>query len=108
MQIAYVIPTIDLIGGAERQLLLLATGMAQRDWQVTVIALSGTGGDSLEELSARGVPFLSLEMRKGLLDPRGWIRIHRWLASHKPDLVHTHLPHAALLARWSRIGAPLR
>jgi glycosyltransferase involved in cell wall biosynthesis len=45
-------------------------------------------------------------MRKGLADPRGWIRFHRWLREARPDVVHAHLPHAAWLARWSRIVAP--
>lgn len=108
MHVAYLIPTIDRIGGAERQVILLATGMAQRGWRVSIIALSGSGGNALEELATQGISYLSLEMRKGLVDPRGWIKLHRWLASHKPDLVHAHLPHAALLARWSRLGTPLR
>jgi len=108
MHIAYVIPTVDRIGGAERQLILLAKGIAQKGWQVAVIALSGTGADTLKDLSSHGVHFHSLEMRKGLVDPRGWMRLHRWLASHNPDLVHAHLPHAALLARWSRIASPVR
>jgi glycosyltransferase involved in cell wall biosynthesis len=46
-------------------------------------------------------------MRKGLADPRGWIRFHRWLGQHRPDVVHAHLPHAAWLARWSRLLAPV-
>jgi len=47
-------------------------------------------------------------MRKGLADPRGWIRFHRWLRRQRPDVVHAHMPHAAWLARWSRLGAPMR
>ena len=47
-------------------------------------------------------------MRKGLADPRGWIRFNRWLRRESPDVVHAHLPHAAWLARWSRLAAPVR
>jgi glycosyltransferase involved in cell wall biosynthesis len=47
-------------------------------------------------------------MRKGLADPRGWIRFHRWLKQEQPDVVHAHLPHAAWMARWSRLAAPVR
>jgi glycosyltransferase involved in cell wall biosynthesis len=46
-------------------------------------------------------------MRKGLADPRGWIRFNRWLRSEQPDVLHAHLPHAAWLARWSRLAAPV-
>ncbi len=106
--VVLVIPTLDRIGGAERQVILLARGLAKRKWRVSVVALSGTGGSAAVELAAAGAGFLSLEMRKGLADPRGWIRLHRWLKQEAPDVVHAHLPHAAWLARWSRVAAPLR
>ncbi len=105
-RIALVIPTVDRIGGAERQLILLAKGLARRNWQVTVIALSGTGECAASELSDAGVEFLSLGMRKGLADPRGWIRFNRWITHNRPHVVHAHLPHAAMLMRCSRLGAP--
>jgi glycosyltransferase involved in cell wall biosynthesis len=100
--IAYLIPTIDRIGGAERQVMQLATGFAKRDWRTSLIALSGTGGDAIETLKSHGVSFDSLAMRKGLADPRGWIRLHQWIKNESPDVLHAHLPHAVLLARWSR------
>jgi len=108
MHIAYLIPTLDRIGGAERQLILLATGMARRGWRVTVIALSGSGIGAADELSANDVSFISLEMRHGLLDPRGWNRLRRWIASAQPEILHAHLPHAALLARAIRLITPMR
>ena len=102
------IPTLDRIGGAERQALLLAKGLVQRGWRVSVVALSGTGGPAARELTEAGAAFLSLQMRKGLADPRAWVRFHRWLRREEPDVVHAHLPHAAWLARWSRLAAPVR
>jgi glycosyltransferase involved in cell wall biosynthesis len=102
--VALVIPGLDWMGGAERQVILLAKGLRQRGWRVSVVALSGTGGPAAAELMAAGTTFLSLQMRKGLADPRGWIRFHRWLRQERPDVVHAHLPHAAWLARWSRLG----
>lgn len=104
---AIAIPGIDRIGGAERQALLLAKGLRRRGWRVSMVALSGTGGDAAAELRNAGVGFISLEMRKGLADPRGWLRFHRWLWRERPDVVHAHLPHAAWLARWSRLAAPV-
>lgn len=106
--VALIIPTIDRIGGAERQVLLLATGLARRGWKVTIVALSGSGGWAAHEICAAGAEFISLEMRKGLADPRGWIRFHRWLRRARPDVVHAHLPHAAWMMRWSRLAMPLR
>jgi glycosyltransferase involved in cell wall biosynthesis len=105
--VSLLIPGLDRIGGAERQVMLSAKGMRRRGWQVSVVALSGTGGSAAEQLIAADVAFFSLGMRKGLADPRGWIRFHRWLRRAKPDVVHAHLPHAAWLARWSRLAAPV-
>ena len=93
------------MGGAERQAMQMALSLHRRSWRVTMVALSGSGGASAGELRAAGVEFLSLEMRKGLADPRGWLRFHRWLKRERPDVVHAHLPHAAWMARWSRIAA---
>lgn len=106
--VALVIPALHRIGGAERQVILLAKGLRQRGWQVSVVALSGTGGDAARELTAAGAGFMTLKMRKGLADPRGWIRFNRWLRRKSPDVLHAHLPHAAWLARWSRLAAPVR
>jgi len=106
--IAFMIPGVDRIGGAERQVILLAQGLKKRGWRVSVIALSGTGGDAATNLTTAGIEFLTLEMRKGLADPRGWVRFNYWLRQESPDVVHAHLPHAAWLARWSRMVAPVR
>lgn len=104
---AVLIPGLERIGGAEKQALLLAMGLRTRGWRVSVMALSGRGAQAVTELRDAGVEFLSLEMRKGLADPRGWIRLNRWLRREQPDVVHAHLPHAAWMARWSRLAAPV-
>ena len=105
--IALLIPTIDRIGGAERHVMLLAKGLLQRGWRLSVVTLSGSGGAGAAELRDAGIAFLSLGMRKGLADPRGWFRFNRWLRRERPNIVHAHLPHAAWLARWSRLFAPM-
>ncbi|MDR3799208.1 MAG: glycosyltransferase [Terracidiphilus sp.] len=102
---AMMIPGIDRLGGAEQQAISLAKGLLRRNWRVTMVALSGTGGAAAKELTHAGVAFLSLQMRKGLADPRGWLRFHNWLRREQPDVLHAHLPHAAWLARWSRLAA---
>ncbi len=106
--VALLIPTIDRIGGAERQVLLVAQGLRARGWRVSVIALSGAGGVEAAGLAETGVGFLSLEMRKGLADVRGWLRLNGWLQRERPEIAHAHMPHAAWMARWSRLAAPVR
>ena len=64
--VAIVIPGLDRIGGAEHQAMLLAKGLRRRGRRVSVVALSGDGGEAAAELRDAGVEFVSLEMRKGL------------------------------------------
>ena len=106
--IALIVPGLDRIGGAERQVTLLAKGLLRRGWRVSVVVLSGSGEESALDLIAAGAGFLTLKMRKGLADLRGWLRFHRWLKENPPDLIHAHLPHAVWVARWSRLAAPVR
>ena len=104
---AVMVPGLDRIGGAEQQAMLLAKGLCRRGWRVTVVSLTGGGGAAAGELREAGVEFLSLRMRHGLADPRGWFRLNRWLWRERPDVVHAHLPHAAWMARWSCMAAPV-
>lgn len=103
--VAYLIPTLDRIGGAERQVVLVAKGLAARGWRISVIALSGFGGSAAAELGSHGIEFISLAMRKGLADPRGWLRLRSWIRRKRPDILHGHLPHAAWMGRWIRLMA---
>lgn len=107
-RIAMLIPTIDQIGGAERQVILLAKQLSSRGWQVTLIALSGNGANSTHVLEASGVHFLSLGMRKAWIDSRGWRRYLNWASRNKPEIVHAHLPHASWFARCVRLFSPAR
>ena len=102
---ALLLPGLERIAGVERQVMLLARGLRKRGWRVSVVTLSGCGGRAAKDLSEAGIEFLTLGMRKGLADPRGWIRFHSWLRRNRPDVLHAHLPHAAWLARGSRLLA---
>lgn len=106
--VAIVLPGFPGLGGAERQVLDLAQGLARRGWRITVVALSLPGGEPARLLTESGVEFLALDMKKGLADPRGWLRFHHWLATERPEILHAHLPHAAWFARWSRLASPVR
>ncbi|HWA94530.1 MAG TPA: glycosyltransferase [Terracidiphilus sp.] len=106
--VAFLIPALDQLGGAERQVILLAQGLARRGWRVTVIALSGKGAEHAAQLQKAGVFFFSLAMRKGWADPRGWVMLRKWIRAEMPDVLHAHLPHAVWMARWVRLLAPVR
>lgn len=108
IHIAMFIPTIAEIGGAERQVILLAKELAARRSRVTIVALSGTEITNAAELAKAGVAYLSLGMRKAWIDPRGWLRYLSWARRNRPDIVHSHLPHATWFARWVRLLEPVR
>lgn len=107
-QIALLVPGLDQIGGAERQVISLAQGLAARAWNVSMIALSGSGEAVQPQLAHAGVRLFGFQMRHGLADPPAWLRVNRWLRTHRPDIVHAHLPHATYLARWARLTSPVR
>ena len=88
--------------------MVLSTGLAGRGWRVSIVALSGNGGRAAAEMRAAGIDVISLRMRRGLADPRGWIELQRWLRRSAPDILHGHLPHATWITRASRLISPVR
>jgi glycosyltransferase involved in cell wall biosynthesis len=93
-------------GGAETQVFLLARTFARRGHAVHVVSMRPPEAyqDDLREL---GITFTSLGMRSGLPDPRGMLRLARAVRAWRPDVVHSHMVHANLLARITRIVAPM-
>lgn len=77
-------------GGAERQLVILATGLAQRGHQVAVAVFYG-GGAFAAELEAAGVRLIALE-KIGRWDVLSFlIRLVRLLRKEHPAVLHSYL-----------------
>jgi glycosyltransferase involved in cell wall biosynthesis len=86
-------------GGAERQIVALATGLQARGHRV-VVALFYGGGPLEPDLAAAGVPVVSFEKR-GRWDVAGFaVRLAAFLRRERPDVVHGYLamPDLAALA----------
>jgi glycosyltransferase involved in cell wall biosynthesis len=94
------------MGGADKQLLSAAEGLRSRGHQVFIVSLTPLGPMGLESRSL-GIPTESLEMRRGIPDPRGLLRLVRLVREWKPDVVHSHMVHANLMARALRLVVPL-
>lgn len=94
------------LGGAEQQLVQLSLRFKQRGWQVAVVSMvpPSVYVDLLEEM---GVQVYSLNMVKGFPDPRALLRLARIVRRFQPHVVHSHMIHANLLARITRILAPV-
>ena len=89
-------------GGAETQLVNLAISLKKRGWKVRVVSMLPPQAFT-EELKEAGIPLSTLNMRRGVADPRAVFRLVKILREWKPDIVHGHMVHANLLARVVRI-----
>jgi len=92
-------------GGAETQLVRVATRLKSRGWEVSVVSLMPPKA-YVEDLEKAGIPVFSLGIRRKLPDPRPVLRLARIIRDWQPDVVHSHLVHANLLARIARPLAP--
>jgi glycosyltransferase involved in cell wall biosynthesis len=93
-------------GGAETQLVRLATRLKSRGWEVSVVSLMPPKA-YVEDLEAAGIPVFSLNIWRKLPDPRPVLRLARIIRKWQPDVVHSHMVHANLLARIVRFLAPI-
>jgi len=89
-------------GGAETQLVNLATKIKYRGWDVRVVSMLPPKA-FVEELKNADIPLATLNMRRGVADPRAVFRLLKILREWKPDIVHSHMVHANLLAWVVRI-----
>ncbi|MBT9173924.1 MAG: N-acetyl-alpha-D-glucosaminyl L-malate synthase [Syntrophomonadaceae bacterium] len=101
MRIAFIATCLKL-GGAETQLVRLAVALKKRGWRVGVISMQSRGAFA-EELGEAGIALATLNMRRGVPDPRALIGLSKILSQWQPEVVHSHMVHANLLARVARL-----
>lgn len=94
-------------GGAETQVMRLAIRLKKRGWDVRVISMMQPKA-YVEELEAAGIYVASLGITRKLPDPRPILHLVRLIRSWQPDIVHSHMVHANLLARLVRPFAPVK
>ncbi|MFH1023616.1 MAG: glycosyltransferase [Planctomycetota bacterium] len=90
-------------GGAEPQLVKLATALAERDVRVSVISLSADRMENAHPLRAAGIP-LAVVPQSGFWSWRTLLRLRRIIGRERPDIVHTWLFTSDL---YGRIAARL-
>lgn len=94
------------MGGADQQILMLAQAMRARGHEIRIIALAPLGPMGREAQQA-GIPTESLELRRNLgIVPR-LFRLRRRILDWRPDVVHSHMVHANLIARALRPVTPM-
>lgn len=94
------------LGGADQQLLSAAQVLRDRGHAVRIVSMTPLGPMGLQA-QALGVTTDSLEMRRGVPDPRGLGRLVRLVRAWKPEVVHSHMVHANLMARALRLLVPV-
>jgi glycosyltransferase involved in cell wall biosynthesis len=94
------------MGGADKQLLSAAQALRSRGHEVMIVSLVPLGPMGLESRRS-GIPTQSLEMPRGVPDPRGMWRLVRLARTWKPDVLHSHMIHANLMARALRLVVPV-
>ena len=100
------VSTSLMTAGAQVQVLLLASALTERGHAVAVASLRDP--EAYEEAFARiGVPVTGLGMRRGVPDPRAIARLAGLVRRWRPDIVHSHMVHANLLARVTRLFSPM-
>jgi glycosyltransferase involved in cell wall biosynthesis len=105
--ICFLITALHPVGGAEMQVTNLAAALHKRGWPVSVVTLVDGDSSLTQHLRKMGINLVSLGMRRGWPDPLGLLRFVRLIESKSPQIVHSHMVHATLLARVSRIIAPV-
>jgi glycosyltransferase involved in cell wall biosynthesis len=89
------------MGGADQQLLSAALELRDRGHEVRIVSLTPLGEMGARALAA-GLPTESLEMRRGIPDPRGLSRLVRLVRTWRPTVLHSHMLHANFMARALR------
>jgi glycosyltransferase involved in cell wall biosynthesis len=103
--IAFVVNCLD-IGGAEIQVMRLATGMIRRGWSVAVVSLLAPG-PLAAPLESCGAQVYTLSMRPSVPNSLAIFRLRRILRRIQPHIVHSHIVHANLVTRLTRLVAPM-
>ncbi len=105
LRICYLITGLG-IGGAERELTQLARGFAGRGHHVSVVSLLPLTGFATE-LEEASVPASSLGMRRGMPSLAGLWKLRSLLRARRPQVLHSFMVHANLMARVVRPLAPI-
>src|SRR4051812_1016003 len=101
-RILQIISTLDR-SGAEKQLVMLATGLPREEFEVHVCALT-RGGPLATELNEQNIP-LSVIGKVWKYDPSAHWRLKRHIEHIRPDLVQTWMFTANAYGRMAALAA---
>ncbi|MFL5401335.1 MAG: glycosyltransferase [Gemmatimonadales bacterium] len=94
------------MGGADKLLLSAAEEMRSHGHEILIVSLMELGPMGLDARKL-GIPTESLNMPRGVPDPRALIKLTRLVRRWRPDVLHSHMVHANLMARVLRLFVPI-
>ena len=94
------------LGGADRQVMLLARELKRRGHMVRVVSLL-PGGDMADDLKGDAVQVDSLGFNRKFELPKAVAQLRAQIRTFQPDVVHAHMFHANMLARITRLFTPV-
>lgn len=108
VRILHVTTASSPIAGAERLLTDIARRAPRDSWQLAFVTLQ-SAGELNRLVEGSGWPSYSLDVRSPAQLPAAWMRLRHIARTFRPDIVHTHLYHASVLAALpgASAGAPL-
>lgn len=89
-------------GGAESQLKELAVRLKKRNHEILIVTMIPPHA-FIQELKKAGITIKTLYMRRGMPDPRAIFRLASLIRDFRPDILHSHMVHANILARVVRM-----
>lgn len=89
-------------GGAETQLVRIATKLRERGWEVRIVSMLEPRAFEAE-LAAAGIAVETLAMKRGVPSPSAFMQLCRSLRAGKPDVLLSFMVHANIMARVARI-----
>lgn len=103
--VCFLLTSLD-VGGAETQVINLASRFKERGWTVRLVSMLAPEAwfDTLESMQ---IEFVSLHMPRGIPDVRGLIRLVALLRKWRPHVLHCHMVHANILGRIARLASPV-
>jgi len=100
MKVLFIITGLG-IGGAEHQVLGLADRLSARGLQIQIAYLAEPARLMPNDPDIMVIPLNISKSPIGFI--RGYLRLRRLIKDFKPDVVHSHMVHANLLARVERL-----
>jgi glycosyltransferase involved in cell wall biosynthesis len=96
------------MGGAEVQICMLAAGLLRRGASVQIVPMLSVIAEH-PQLADGSIAVSTLGMTRGRWKPSHFVRYIKTVRAYRPDIVHSHMFHANLLARIGRpfIHTPL-